>query len=283
MTLQNWPNGAQVAVTLTVAFEKWSTSRVEPTMKPGTSVLSEELIAQGAVDLASKSWFDYTHQAGLPRALRILAEAGVTATFPTSGIAVQDHPDIVKRIAAEGHEVAGHGWAQDIRAPYLTPEQEKAGIERCVDVITRVTGSRPTGWISTAAQPSEQTARLLAECGFRWHADAEDSDAPYVISAAGTRMAVIPYQHEVNDLAWVRYKTMPWDWARLFTETLQWLVERDGPGLKTMNASIHAPIYARPFGAKAFADVIDFAKSLGDRVWIASRHDIAEHVLTAGG
>src|SRR5438132_12522367 len=45
------------------------------------------------------------------RLLRIFDEAGVQATFFVLGWVGERHPELVKRIAALGHEVASHGYA----------------------------------------------------------------------------------------------------------------------------------------------------------------------------
>jgi peptidoglycan-N-acetylglucosamine deacetylase len=47
---------------------------------------------------------------GTPRLLDMLKERGIKATFFLVGRSVATWPDIVKRIAAEGHEVANHTW-----------------------------------------------------------------------------------------------------------------------------------------------------------------------------
>ncbi|MEO6846345.1 MAG: polysaccharide deacetylase family protein [Chthoniobacterales bacterium] len=46
-----------------------------------------------------------------PRLLDILKQRGIKATFFMLGENVEANPDIVKRIAAEGHEVANHSWS----------------------------------------------------------------------------------------------------------------------------------------------------------------------------
>lgn len=45
-----------------------------------------------------------------PRMLDMLAHAGVPATFFLVGEAVERHPDVVRRIVAEGHAVGGHSY-----------------------------------------------------------------------------------------------------------------------------------------------------------------------------
>ena len=42
--------------------------------------------------------------------LELFAEAGVKATFFTLGWVAQRHPELMRRIAAEGHELASHGF-----------------------------------------------------------------------------------------------------------------------------------------------------------------------------
>jgi polysaccharide deacetylase family protein (PEP-CTERM system associated) len=49
-------------------------------------------------------------EANTDRILRRFAEAGVHATFFTLGWVAQRHPTLVRRIVAEGHELASHGF-----------------------------------------------------------------------------------------------------------------------------------------------------------------------------
>jgi peptidoglycan/xylan/chitin deacetylase (PgdA/CDA1 family) len=46
-----------------------------------------------------------------PRLLDLLAANGVKATFCVVGMRVKAYPDLVKRIAAEGHTLCNHSWA----------------------------------------------------------------------------------------------------------------------------------------------------------------------------
>lgn len=46
---------------------------------------------------------------GAPRLLDLLAEAGVPATFFTTGEAARRHPGTIARLIADGHELACHG------------------------------------------------------------------------------------------------------------------------------------------------------------------------------
>jgi peptidoglycan-N-acetylglucosamine deacetylase len=45
-----------------------------------------------------------------PEVLDLLAAHDATATFFMCGVAAEAFPDVVKRVAAEGHTIAGHTW-----------------------------------------------------------------------------------------------------------------------------------------------------------------------------
>ena len=46
-----------------------------------------------------------------PRILEILQEAGVRATFFLCGANVERHPELARRVAAEGHEIGNHTYS----------------------------------------------------------------------------------------------------------------------------------------------------------------------------
>src|SRR6516225_2947721 len=55
------------------------------------------------------------------RILNVLAESGAQATFFVLGWIARRHPGLVRRILADGHELASHG-ADHMRVDRLTPE-----------------------------------------------------------------------------------------------------------------------------------------------------------------
>ena len=74
-----------------------------------------------------------------PRLLDILREAGITATFCLVGKRVAQHPDIVRRIYAEGHELCNHSWSH----PVLTAGNVGPEISKTDAVIRAATGTVP--------------------------------------------------------------------------------------------------------------------------------------------
>jgi peptidoglycan-N-acetylglucosamine deacetylase len=77
-----------------------------------------------------------------PRLLDALKERGIRATFFVVGKNVVEYPEIVRRMAADGHEIANHSWSH----PALTQlgvEGVRKQLESTNEAISRITGKRP--------------------------------------------------------------------------------------------------------------------------------------------
>ena len=69
--------------------------------------------------------------------LDLFARCGVKGTFFTLGWVAERHPDLVRRMAAEGHEVASHGY-DHAKVTTLTPEQRAKLTERMTKMRDRM-------------------------------------------------------------------------------------------------------------------------------------------------
>lgn len=73
------------------------------------------------------------------------AKAGVTATFFTLGWVAERFPALVRRIVAEGHELASHGW-DHTRADAQDPEAFRADVRRTRLVLEAIGGVAVAGY-----------------------------------------------------------------------------------------------------------------------------------------
>jgi polysaccharide deacetylase family protein (PEP-CTERM system associated) len=107
---------------------------------------------------------------GLNLLLEMLAQHKTHATFFLLGPVVEEHPQLIQRIAACGHEIGCHGWSHDLLYE-MTPERFRNETERAVDVITSVTG-RPVAAYRAAyfsiTKRSLWALDVLASLGFRY-------------------------------------------------------------------------------------------------------------------
>ena len=74
-----------------------------------------------------------------PQVLDALKVAGIPATFFMVGYHVRQYPDIARRVAAAGHEIANHGFAHSVIL-YYTPAEIEEEIKYSEQVIREVTG-----------------------------------------------------------------------------------------------------------------------------------------------
>lgn len=77
-----------------------------------------------------------------PRLLDALARVGASATFFLVGERAERAPDVVRRMVAEGHEVASHSWSH--RCLWLCgPRTTEAEIQRAHDGLGALAGAPP--------------------------------------------------------------------------------------------------------------------------------------------
>ena len=77
-----------------------------------------------------------------PRVLDLLAGAGVRATFFVSGERAARAPRVVRRIAADGHELGNHSWSHR-NLWFCGPTATREQVRRGHDTIGELTGAVP--------------------------------------------------------------------------------------------------------------------------------------------
>lgn len=273
-----WPNDAKIAVTLTVAWEAWSPGVSEA--RGDAPTVPREWRQKGVPDLVNESWQAYGTRRGIWRLMDVLGRHRVATTGVFSGLAVDGHPDIARDWVGQGHEIAGHSYAQEILTYTLTPDEERANIGKCVTAITNATGQRPLGWCSPALQPSAHSVDLLLEAGFIYSMDFADDDIPYIVERPRGRLVAIPYQYDLNDMGLYAYTRQPPSvFFEFFRRKFDYLYAEGVAGdPKMLNATVHAQLFGRAFGASALEECIVYAKGFPG-VWFARRDGIARWVL----
>ena len=103
------------------------------------------------------------------RLLDTMAEFDVRGTFFILGPVAQTYPNLIQRIADEGHELGCHGWSHDL-VYEMTPERFRAETQRACDAIAHATGQRVTAYRAayfSITRHSLWALDILAELGFQ--------------------------------------------------------------------------------------------------------------------
>jgi peptidoglycan/xylan/chitin deacetylase (PgdA/CDA1 family) len=268
-----WPGGKRVAVIFNIAYEAWSEGQA-PGIGPMGNVLKP-----GYFDTNADSWARFGAVRGIDRLLDIAKRQGVRTSVMTNGILAEKHPASVRRIRDEGHEIIAHSWGMDVIPVYLDEAGERANLDRTMGAIEAAAGVKPVGWISPRGTGGLSGSRLLAERGFLHHGDCNDDDLPYLEAFGDRRIAGIALTMDVNDLPWViRYGNAPGGLVEVFRQTLE-AARRETRAI-CFDATAHTHVFGRSAGAWVFEEQMKIAKQCDD-VWIATREEIARHVLAS--
>lgn len=76
-----------------------------------------------------------------PGVLDALARHGARATFFAIGRKVEAHPEIARRVIAEGHELGNHSWKHSRWQSFATPSDQAAEISRAERALVPIRGN----------------------------------------------------------------------------------------------------------------------------------------------
>ena len=110
--------------------------------------------------------------------LDLLARERVTAVFCLVGVQVEAHPDVVRRIVADGHVLANHSWRHDDLEEW-EPDAVRTDLQRTLDAIHAVVPDAPVPFYRAPFGHWGRTIPVAAELGMaplEWQLAVEDWD-----------------------------------------------------------------------------------------------------------
>lgn len=135
--------------------------------------------AQTTEKIAAITIDDGPHEVATPRMLDALRAENVKATFFVLGKSAEQYPELVKKVLAEGHEVATHGYSHRNMAR-LSRQECEAEWEKTEQILTplgaKVTLFRPPG--GSYGQVLTDGAKARGYHMILWDVDPRDWQAP---------------------------------------------------------------------------------------------------------
>ncbi|MBE6190400.1 MAG: polysaccharide deacetylase family protein [Rikenellaceae bacterium] len=98
--------------------------------------------AESADKVVALTFDDGPDADSTPRVLDLLKRHGVRATFFVVGEQARQNPELIHRMVAEGHTVAGHSYYHLPQSTLWSSQRYTEEVFRCNDVVARLTGLR---------------------------------------------------------------------------------------------------------------------------------------------
>jgi len=263
---KRWPGGARCAVAL--SFD--SDHETNELREAGESI---GRLSQG----------QYGNRQGIPRILEILKRYQVKASFFVPAVTALLYPDEQKRVVAEGHEVAIHGWIHE-RNSDLPREAERDLQMRSADVLEKVTGVRPVGIRTPSWDFSPNTLAITKEMGLVYDSSLMADVDCYELEMDGKPTGVVELPVEwirddavyfnMNRFASLRPYTPPADVFDIFRREFDAAYKEGG----LFQVTMHPHISGYRSRVWILEELIRHAKAQ-QGVWFATHAEVAGYVL----
>jgi len=275
----DWPGGARVALQFVINYEEGGENNILHGDAASEAFLSEIVGAApwpGQRHMNMESIYEYGSRAGFWRLHRLFTERDAPVTVFAVATAMARNPQAVAAMNEAGWEIATHGYKWiDYRD---TPADiEARNIAEAIKIHTQVAGARPLGFYQ--GRSSVNTIRLgCEEGGFLYCADAYADDLPYWIEGPKGPQLIAPYTLDSNDM---RFATAQGfnsgdQFFSYLKDSFDTLYAEGAVAPKMLSIGLHCRLVGRPGRSASLARFLDYVAS-HDKVWIATRLDIARH------
>ena len=285
----NWPNGARIAVNFVINYEEGGENNILHGDEASEAFLSEIVTAvpwPGQRHMNMESIYEYGSRAGFWRLYRMFGDRGLPLTVFAVAKALERNHEPIAAMKEVGWEIASHGLKWIDYKDY-TLADERAHVLEAIRLHTRLTGERPLGFYQGRA--SEHTMRIvMEEGGFLYASDSYADDLPYWVKGATGPQLVVPYTLDANDMRFAAaqgFNSGDQFFAYL-KDSFDTLYAEGETSPKMLSIGLHSRLVGRPGRAAALARFLDYVLE-HDKVWVATRLDIAKHWIAnhepAGG
>ena len=140
----------------------------------------------------------FAGEVGTPRLVNLFKRFGIKTTWFIPGHSIETFPEQTAMVVEAGHEIGIHGYSHE-NPISMTPEQEEAVLDKCIDLVTKVSGRRPTGYVAPWWEFSSVTNELLLKRGIKYdHSLMHKDFEPYYVRV-GDRWTLIDYSKKPQD------------------------------------------------------------------------------------
>jgi OHCU decarboxylase len=274
-----WPGEARIAVQFVINYEEGGESSILHGDAASEAFLSEIVGAApwpGQRHMNMESIYEFGSRAGYWRLYGMFTERNLPVTVFAIATAMARNPDVVAAMNEAGWEIASHGlkW---IEYKDFAKADEAAHVRDAIRIHAQVAGARPLGFYQGRCSVNSLTI-AMEEQGFLYSADSYADELPYWVNGPHGPQLIVPYTLDANDM---RFATPQGfnagdQFFAYLRDSFDVLYAEGATAPKMLSVGLHCRLAGRPGRAAALARFLDYVQD-HDRVWVATRLDIARH------
>jgi allantoinase len=265
---RRWPNGARVALWVIPNIEFFALDEQVPAAAGGGGK---------APDVPAWAARDYGNRVGVFRLMDVMSRYGVRGTVALNSDLCAEHPRIIERCGDLGWELMGHNESNTRRLNSVPPEEEGGVVRRTVDVISKASGQKVKGWLSSGLSETWNSLDHLIDSGVEYVADWVNDDQPYTMTLEdGRTIMSIPYTLQLNDKPAFEQRNMTADeFTTMVCRQFDVLWEEGGERATVMAIALHPYIVGVPHRIGALEEALAYI-CRHEGVWLATGAEIAD-------
>ncbi|HEY1935045.1 MAG TPA: polysaccharide deacetylase [Acetobacteraceae bacterium] len=191
MKPRTWPNGARCAVAISFDAD-------HETIPLRDNDESPMRISQG----------QYGQRQATPRIRALLQREAIPATFFYPAVSALLHPEEVRGIADDGHEIGIHSWIHEANTT-LPREAERELTLRAAETLSRISGRDPVGMRTASWDFSVNTMDIVREMKLLYDSSLMADDDPYELMDDGEPTGIVELPPE-----WIRDDAVYYNFVR---------------------------------------------------------------------
>ena len=188
---QAWPDGARCAVAISFDAD-------HETIPLRDNDESPMRISQG----------QYGDRQAMPRIRALLEREAIPATFFYPAVSALLHPEEVRAVADDGHEIGIHSWIHEVNTT-LPREAERDLTFRAAETLARIAGRDPVGMRTASWDFSVNTLDIMREMRLLYDSSLMADDDPYELTDGGEPTGIVELPPE-----WIRDDAVYFNFVR---------------------------------------------------------------------
>ncbi|MFT7650079.1 MAG: allantoinase [Candidatus Poriferisodalaceae bacterium] len=247
------PDGLRLIVWPVLALEEWDMARPMARM-----VISPPQGQPMLPDHPNWTWHEYGMRVGFWRIKKMLDELNINPTVTLNARVCETYPEVAQACVDAGWELNAHSYDQ---MPMHKLEDERAVIDKSIDIISKFAGKPPRGWFGPGLTQTFDTIDHLSAAGIEYIGDWVLDDEPVTLETTHKPMVALPYNFELHDIVMMALQNQSSDqMQQRVADQFECLYAESAEKPKVLAVAMHCYLSGQPHRIKyvqqAFEDML---------------------------